>query len=99
MTSVQDASDYEKYSPRCDRDLPGGTLTGSGLDDVPKKDLVDVLGVEVDLGERVLDGDGSKLYGRQRRERAVERADGRPGRRYDVDGRLLSDGTGLDPRR
>lgn len=82
-------------SPRSDGYLSGRTLTGTGLNDLSEKDLVDVFGVEINLGERMLDYGTPELRGRQRGKSTVERSDRRPGGSYDVDGRLLSDGTGL----
>ena len=83
------------HSPGSDRDLSRGTLAGSSLDNLTKEDLIDVLGVKVNLGKRVLDDRRSQLGRGQRGKGPVEGSNRRPGRSYDIDRRLLSDGTGL----
>lgn len=83
------------HSPSSDRDLSRGTLASSSLDDLTKEDLINVLGVKVDLGKRMLDDRRSQLGRGQRGKGPVEGSNRRPGRSYDIDRRLLSDGTGL----
>ena len=79
-------------SPRANRYLSSGVLTDSSLDDLPKVELVDILGVQVDLVQSMLDGCDSKFSGGKRRQGTVKGTNGRSRGSDDVDGSVLGDG-------
>lgn len=66
-------------------DLPRGALSKAGRDDIAKVDLLDELGVELDVVQGLLGGDRAQLGTGERLERALERAYRRASCRDDDD--------------
>ena len=68
---------------RAEGDLTGGGLADTSLDDIAEVDLLDELRLDTRLLERVLQGNDTKLGGREGLQRTVDRSHRRPGRSDD----------------
>lgn len=73
------------HSPRRNNNLPRGALAHTGLHDIAEVHLFDAVRLDAGALNGGLDGDGAELGRSEGREGAVDAADGRAGRRENVD--------------
>jgi hypothetical protein len=89
VSEYRDDREPTLNSPRTNRYLSSGVLTHSSLDNLPKVELVDILGVQIDLVQSMLDGGDSEFRGGERGQGTVKGTNGRSRGSDDVDGSVL----------